>query len=187
MSRTLLSLALIASVCGLSLPAGAVDNGQTIIDNMAKLGSMVGTWKGVATFHEKDGTTGYDLGDYNIHYVLEGTYLEQEVTLRDKDDPTRHHSFLVFITYNPETKKYDSTYFYSRWAIRVSESGEFDEATKEFRTTAFIPREDGTRDENVHTVTKLGKAGELIYQHYSRYSDEQAERMNMEVSLRRVG
>ena len=124
-----------------------------------------------------------ETGTYKISSALEGTYLEEQVEFHRKDDLTKHHSFLVFITYNPVTKKYDSTYLYSRWALRVTETGEFDEKTKEYRTTAFIPLEDGTRDENVRTITKLAKPNEIEYSHYSRYSNETSELLNLVVTM----
>lgn len=147
---------------------------------------MVGTWTAVAEFHQKDGTLAYDIGTYKISSVLEGTYLQWEVELHDKDNPRKHHSFLTFVTFNPVTKKYDSTYFYSRWALRVTETGEYDPKTKEYRTTAFIPLEDGVRDENVTTITKLDDRTRIVYEHYSRYSDEKAGRMNVVITLTRV-
>ena len=71
----------------------------------------VGTWNAVAEFHQKDGTLAYDVGTYKVSYTLEDTYLQLEVELHDKADPSRHHSFFTFITYNPVTQKYDTTFF----------------------------------------------------------------------------
>ena len=152
---------------------------------MSYLKPLAGTWSTVAEFHQKDGSLAYDLGSYKISFVLEGTYLQWEVELHDKDDPSKHHSFLIFVTYNPVTKKYDSTYFYSRWALRVTETGEYDDKSKEFRTTAFIPLEDGVHDENVRTITRLSDRNKIVYEHYSRYSNESAERMNVVIKLTR--
>ena len=94
------------------------DNAPEIFKNMNYLKSLVGTWDAVAEFHQRDGSLAYDLGTYKISSVLDSTYLECEVVLHSKDNPARQHSFLTFITYNPVTRKYDSTYFYSRWALR---------------------------------------------------------------------
>jgi uncharacterized protein DUF1579 len=181
-----LSALLVAFVASVPVAAhGRADDTQAIFSNMSQLKPLVGTWSAVAEFHEKDGTLSYDLGSYTIAYVLEGTYLQCLVELHDKDDRSKHHSFLIFITYNPVTKKFDSTYFYSRWALRVTESGEFDDKSKEFRTTAFIPLEDGVHDENVRTISKLSDRNKVVYEHYSRYSNESAERMNVVITLTR--
>jgi Protein of unknown function (DUF1579) len=162
---------------------GRADDAQAIFKNMENLKPLIGNWTAVVRFHDKDGSITEEAGTYKISSALEGTYLEEQVEFHRKDDPTKHHSFLVFITYNPVTKKYDSTYLYSRWALRVTESGEFDEKTKEYRTTAFIPNEDGSRDENVRTITKLAKPNEIEYSHYSRYSNETSELLNLVVTM----
>jgi uncharacterized protein DUF1579 len=150
---------------------------------MEYLKPLIGNWHAVVRFHERGGSITEEEGSYRISPVLDGTYLEQEVEFHAKDNPGKHHSFLIFITYNPVTREYDSTYLYSRWALRVTESGEYDEKAKEYRTTAFIPLEDGTRDENVRTITKLGTANRIEYIHYSRYSNESAERLNLDVVM----
>lgn len=171
-----------------SLPAAPqrrADDAQAIFSNMSYLKPLVGAWRAVAEFHEKDGSLTYDLGSYKISIVLDGTYLQWEVELHDKDDPSKHHSFLNFTTYNPVTNKYDSTYFYSHWALRVTEIGEYDDKSKEFRTTAYIPLEDGVHDENVRTITSLSDHNKIVYEHYSRYSNESAERMNVVIRLTR--
>lgn len=177
---------LLALVCGISTAAqGRADDAKAILASMDNLRPLVGTWVAVAEFHQRDGTLGYDLGTYKVSYVLEGTYLQCEVELHDKVDPAKHHSFLIFITYNPVTAKYDSTYFYSRWALRVTETGEYDNKTKEYRTVAFIPLEDGAHDENVRTITELSDRNNIVYKHYSRYSNESSERMNVVIRLTR--
>lgn len=165
------------------LAQGRADDADTIFRNMEYLKPLIGNWNASVRFHERDGSITEEEGSYRISSVLDGTYLEQEVEFHAKNNPGKHHSFLIFITYNPVTKRYDSTYLYSRWALRVTESGEYDEKTKEYRTTAFIPLEDGARDENVRTVTKLGTGNRIEYVHYSRYSNESAERLNLDVVM----
>jgi len=177
-------LLLIVFTCSLPIAAqGRANDAQAILSNMNHLKSLVGTWSAVAEFHSKDGNIAYDLGIYHISFVLENTYLQWEVELHDKNDPSKHHSFLMFITYNPVTEKYDSTYFYSHSALRVTEAGEYDDNSKEYRTTTFIPLEDGVRDENVRTITRLNDGNKIVYEHYSRHSDERAERMDVMITL----
>jgi hypothetical protein len=177
---------MVATVRSLLVAAqGRANDAQAIMSNMNYLNPLIGSWAALAEFHQKDGTLAYDTGTYKVSSVLEGTYLQMEVELHDKDNPSQHHSFLTFITFNPVTRKYDSTYFYSRWALRVTETGEYDPKTKEFRTTAFIPLEDGVRDENVSTITKISDRNKIVYEHYSRYSDEKAARMNVVITLTR--
>jgi hypothetical protein len=177
-------LALLAFLCAMPLLAqGRADDSDAIFRNMEYLKPLIGNWNAAVRFHERDGGIKEEEGSYRISSVLDGTYLEQKVEFHAKDNPGKHHSFLIFITYNPVTKKYESTYFYSRWALRVREAGEYDERTKEYRTTAFIPLEDGTRDENVRTITKLGSSNRIEYEHYSRYSNERTERLNLDVVM----
>jgi hypothetical protein len=174
-------------VDGAALAAqGRADDGPTILRNMSYLKPLVGTWNAVAEYHQKDGSVAYDVGTYKISYVLEGTYLEWDVELHDKDDPSQHHGFLNFVTYSPVTGRYDSTYFYSLWSLRVSEIGKYDDKAKEFTTEGFIPVEDGVHDENVRTVTKIGDSNKIIHEHYSRYSNETTPRLDLVITLTRV-
>jgi uncharacterized protein DUF1579 len=155
-----------------------------IREGLAKLSPLVGRWQAVALFHDGDKITEND-GTYDIHWTLEDTYLECKVELHRKEDPSRHHGFVIYLTYNPATRQYESTYFYTRWALRVTETGEFDDAAREFRTKAFIPLEDGVHDENVRTVTDLKDPSRIVYTHYSRYSHQSDERMDVQITLTR--
>jgi hypothetical protein len=155
---------------------GQADDAQVIFNNMKYLEPLVGNWNAVMRFHGRDGSTREETATFRISWALDNTYLKQEIT-------RPRQSILVFITYNPVRAKYDSTYFYSRWALRVTETGEYDDKSKEFRTTAFIPLEDGTRDENVRTITKLAKTGEIEYLHYSRYNNESTEVMDLDIKM----
>jgi hypothetical protein len=162
-------------------PAG--DYGK-IREGMAKLAPLAGNWHAAALFHNGDKVSERE-GTYDVRWALEDTYLEFHVELHHKDDPSKHNGFVIYVTYNPVTHQYDSTYFYTRWALRVTETGEFDSVAQEYRTKAFIPREGGVRDETVHTVTSLKDPNKIVYTHYSRYSDQAAERMNLEITLTR--
>jgi hypothetical protein len=181
-----LLLALFALLCGGQLVGqDRSSDAQIILRNMVYLKPLIGTWNAVVRFHERDGSITEEEGTYRISSVLENTYLQQEVEFRAKNNPGRHHSFLIFITYNPVTKKYDSTYLYGGSALRVTETGEYDDKTKEYRTTAFIPREDGSHDENVRTITKLRNDNQIGYSHYSRYNNESAERLDLDILMTR--
>ena len=182
--RTLLGL-IAALAC---LPAAGNDarDVHVISEHMSHLRSLIGTWAAIAEFRGEDGSTTYETGTYRIAPVLDGTYLQWDVTFRRRDDPSRTHSFLIFLTYNPVTAKYESVYLYSRWALRVSESGDYDPASKELRTTAFIPKEDGVHDENVRTITRLGSGDDVEYLHFSRMSHQAAERKDLVIRLTRV-
>ncbi len=170
-----------------AIPARADDPAADYVkihEGLSKLAPMVGKWRAVALFHDGDGVTEND-GTYEVAWALEDTYLEFHAEMHRKGDPSHHHGFIIFITYNPATRHYESTYFYTRWASRVTETGDYDAASQEFRTTAFIPLEDGVRDENVRTITRLKDPNKIVYTHYSRYSDQAAERMNVEITLTR--
>lgn len=165
--------------------AAQPENAEDIRRNMAYLKPLIGNWDASADFHLADGGTARRRGSYKIASVLDDTYLQWDVTLWSENDPSRRHSFLIFITYNPATKKYDCTYFYSRSALRVTETGEYDNERKQFRTSAYVPLEDGVRDENVRTITTIAD-NSVNYVHYSRYNDEKNERMDLEIRLTRA-
>lgn len=170
----------------LAAQGGRPDDGQTILRNMTYLKPLVGSWNAVAEYHQKDGSLAYDVGTYKISYILEGTYLQWYAELHDKDDPKQHHSFMDLVTFNPVTGRYDSTYLYSLWSLRVTETGVYDDKAKEFRTEGFIPLEDGVHDENVRTVTKIGDNNKIIHEHYSRYSNQETERLDLVITLTRA-
>jgi hypothetical protein len=179
--------ALIVLVVASTLPAYADDPAgdfARIHEGMSKLAPMVGKWRATAIFHDGDKLTEND-GTYNIEWALEDTYLECHVESHRKDNPSHHHSFVIYITYNPASQHYDVTYLYSRWARRVTETGDYDADKQEFKTQAFIPQEDGVRDENVHTVTALKDPDKIVYTHYSRYANESTERMDVVITLTR--
>jgi hypothetical protein len=151
---------------------------------MSKLAPLAGKWRAVAMFHDGDKVTEND-GTYDIGWTLEDTYLEFRVELHRKGDSPHHHGFIMYVAHNPATHQYDSTYFYTRSAIRVTEIGEYEPSNRQFRTKAFIPLEDGVHDENVRTVTDLRDPNKIVYAHFSRYRHQATERMNVEITLTR--
>lgn len=68
-------------------------------DAMRKLAPLVGTWRSVWRFYDKDGTT--DLpGMYTISYVLDNAYLEWKAGHHRKSDPRRNYSWILLTTFN---------------------------------------------------------------------------------------
>jgi hypothetical protein len=182
------------SFVGVALLLGAVstaaaqaENANTIREHMDHLRPFVGSWSATYEFHEKDGTTLVEPGTWTVSWVLDETYLQVQAAYHRREDPSRHHAYINYITYDPVTKKYVLTFFYARSAIRVTEDGVFDEQTKELRTSALIPLEDGKRDEHVRNIYKLAGTDAPINFHYSQYSDEPSERLQLIIKLRRSG
>jgi len=155
-----------------------------IREGMKKLSPLIGHWKAIARFHDGD-TVMEEPGSYDVSSVLEDTYLEWKVELHRQDDPKRSTQFMILTTFNPRTNHYDQTYFYNRWALRVTESGEFDDSAHEYLTSAYIPLEDDFHDEIVRTITSLRDPDRIVYTHFSRYGQQKAERMNVEITLTR--
>ena len=77
------------------------------------------------------------------------------------------------------------THFYNGSSLRVTATGEYDEATHQLRTKAFIPLEDGVRDENVRAIIDLSDRNRIVYTHFSRFNDESAERLDLAIVLTR--
>jgi Protein of unknown function (DUF1579) len=180
-----LSLAFAGSAALAPAARSQVNNAQAIHEHLTVLNRLVGDWHVLATFHDRDGGLSYDEGKYHIRSVLDGAYIEIESTLWSKGHPEKHHSFLEFITFDPTKAKFIFTYLYSRSSLQVTEEGEYDEAKQELRTSAFIPKEDGVRDENIHTVMRLADPHKIEYLHFSRYGNESAERMDVSFTLTR--
>lgn len=179
------------SFVGVTLLLGAVgtaaaqaENANVIREHMDHLRPFVGSWVATYEFHEKDGTTVVEPGTWTVSWVLDDTYLQVQAAYHRRDDPTRHRAYINYITYDPVVKKYVLTFFYARSAIRVTEAGVFDEQTKELRTSALIPLEDGKRDERVRNIYKLAGTDSPINFHYSQYSDEPSERLQLVIKLR---
>jgi hypothetical protein len=155
----------------LLLLAFLAGNVPTTKAKMRDLSGLVGTWDAHTSFDE--------VGTYTISWALDSTYLQWHLALGKR-------SMMIMLTYNPDSARYESTYFYNRSSLRVFETGAYDPAAHEFRTEAFIPREDGVRDEHVRTITKFFGDTAITYTHFSRYSDQAAERNDFSATLRRA-
>jgi Protein of unknown function (DUF1579) len=183
--KSLFITTLILSLSLFALDCHAQENDhQATIAGIAKLAPLIGKWHAIARFHD-NGSVHENVGTYTISYTLDNTYLRWEIELHSKDDPKRSQSFVIYTTFNPATKQYNQTYFYSNWAQRVTETGEFDDETKEYKTSALVPLEDGKHDESVRTITNLKDPDRITYVHFSRYNNENAERMNVDITLTR--
>jgi hypothetical protein len=176
-----------ALICAL-IAATAIaqeDQHAQIREAMDKLAPLAGKWNATWKFH-RDGEIIERVGTDLISLVLDNTYLEWEVERHPKDNPERSQGMLIFTTFNPRTNQYDTTCFYKGSALRVTANGQYDAASHQLREKAFIPLEDGVRDENVRTIIDLSDANKVVYTHYSRFNDESAERMDLEIFLSRA-
>ena len=158
---------------------------EKIREGITKLNRLVGEWNATWKFHGPNGVT-EQTGIHSVALVLNDTYLQWKIERHRPDNRQRSQSMLIYTTFNPKSEKYDEIYLYSGSALRVTETGEYDETTHKFTTKAFIPLEDGVRDENVRTVTDMSDPNRLVYTHFSRYNDESTERMDLEIILERI-
>lgn len=154
---------------------------------MSKLAPLTGTWDAIWRFYDKNGALTLARGVYTISFVLDGAYLEWKGEHERKGYVPKTYAFIIFTTFNSDANRYEQIYFYNDWPQRVFETGAFDDRRQEFRTSAFIPREDGIHDEHVRTVLSLKGPSQMVYTHYSRYSNESRERTNLVITLTRRG
>jgi hypothetical protein len=171
--------------------AGAQNRAQDVVkEKMKELSFFCGKWKASAVFHSREvGVPGYtESGTYNISWALDSTYLKWEIEFQDTSKPKTgmKRFMLILMTYNALTETYEQHSFQNSSTFRVFETGDLDKIHNEFRTVAFFPMEDGIRDENVRSVTIVKPPEEIIYEHYSRYSDELEERNDFSVRLYRI-
>ena len=183
------------SLCGLMLLALVIPTRGTppvnpeeaakyerIQQGMQKLLPMVGKWDVAVTFHEPDGRTIQETGRWTVTSILDDTYLEFQTERHLSTDPRRHRLVLFFVTFNPKSNKYDITFFYNWSPLRVTETGNFDDATQQFRTRGYVPDEDGVNDETVAETFDLRDHKRIIYKHYSMRSPrESAQRLDEEM------
>jgi hypothetical protein len=154
-------------------------------DGMRNLAPLVGTWSATWKFYDKHGSVSVLRGTYVISYVLDGAYLEWKGDHERKGHVPKTYALIIFTTFNPDSHQYEETYFYNDWPQRVFETGIFDAESREFRTHALVPREDGLHDEHVRTILNIKGPNEMVYKHYSRYGNETRERLNVVITLTR--
>src|SRR5215469_14604900 len=153
-----------------------------IQEGMKKLLPMVGKWDVAVTFHEPDGRTIQETGTWTVTSILDDTYLEFQTERHLPTDLRRHRLVLFFITFNPKSSKYDITFFYNWSPLRVTLTGNFEDATQQFRTRGYIPDKDGVNDEAVAESFDLRDHKRIIYKHYSMRSPrENAHRLDEEM------
>lgn len=176
----------VITAIALAAPADATERQYVQMrDAMRRLSPLEGAWRSVWRFYDKHGVTELP-GTYTISFVLDGAYLEWRAEHRRKNDPHRNYSWILMTTFNPDSNRYEQTYFFNTWPYRVTESGVFDSKRREFRTKAVIPREDGVHDEHVRSIVDLRDVNKIVYTHYSRYSYENRERLQLVVTLTRL-
>ncbi|MGH7982241.1 MAG: DUF1579 family protein [Candidatus Udaeobacter sp.] len=191
------SRTLVYALCSIGLSLVTPLLGQTagheaeqyakIREGLKKLLPLVGKWDVAVTFHDPDRTLTEEVGTWNVSSVVDDTYLEFQTERHLKDNPKRHRLVLFYVTFNPKSNKYDVTFFYNWSAMRVTLSGEFNDATHELRTRGYIPQEDGTNDETVAEMYYLKDPQRIVYKHYSmRSPSKTAQRLDVEMILTRA-
>ena len=61
----------------------------------------------------------------------------------------------------------------------MTETAEYDDRTREFSASGFIPLEDGVNDETVRTAYSLNNPNKIVHRHFSRRCPkETCERMD---------
>ena len=146
-----------------------------------------GSWTAEVKLHARNGTIIEETGIYKISWVLDGTYLQWHAFLRDKKDTNKIRNFIIMTTYNPDSVRYENLYLYRASPMKVFETGVYDAESREYKTAAFIPLEDGFRDEYVRTITRIvSDSNRISYIHYSRYKDEKEEILDFEANLTRI-
>jgi Protein of unknown function (DUF1579) len=140
---------------------------QKIRSQINKLSPLIGKWNVAATFHGMDGEVREQVATWSVSSILDDTYLEFQTERHSKNTPERSAKVVWYITFNPRTNQYEITYFYNKSALRVTETGQYDDATREFRTRGYIPLEDGVNDETVRAIFSLKDQNKIVYTHYS--------------------
>ena len=183
-----MAVCIVLAIFAVSLESARADDAEhlKVRRAMTKLGPLVGQWKSAVAFYDQEGVT-REVGIYSVSFVLDNTYLEAQMERHLEGRPERPSKTIDYVTFNPQTNRYESTYFYNGSALRVTETGEFDDQTQEYRTRAYIPSEDGVNDETVRTVTSFKDPNKIIYRHFSmRSPKETCQRMDLEIVLTRV-
>lgn len=181
--RSVLILILCASRSAGGASAG---DAKAILEHMEHLQPLVGTWVADYEFHNPDGTIDIvEPGSVKVSWVMDNSYLQIQTEHHRPNDPSHHWTYFTFITYDPVSAKYVCTFFYGGWSTRVTEDGIFDSQSNELRTIGIVPLEDGKRDEHVRNIYRLTSTAPPSIIHYSRYTDETAERMDLVIKLRR--
>jgi len=173
------ALCLTALICTPTALADEADY-QKIRVQMNKLSPLIGKWNVAATFHGKDGGVREQMATWSVSSALDDTYLEFQTERHSKNTPERSAKVVWYITFNTRTNQYELTYFYNKWGQRVTETGEYDDTTREFRTRGYIPLEDGINDETVRAIFSLKDHDKIVYTHYTmRAPAETCERVDL--------
>lgn len=87
---------------------------------LSYLKPMVGIWEHETVQVLSNGQIVKEKGTAQIDFILDSTFLQLEVVL-NRENSSR--SYLQLIGFDPNTRQYKSTYFYSGTTIVVNESG----------------------------------------------------------------
>lgn len=180
-SLQLLGLLILAALVW-TRPAALADEAdyQKIRVQMNKLSPLLGKRNVAATFHGMDGGVREQVATWSVSSVLDDTYLEFQTERHSKNTPERSARVVWYITFNPRTNQYEITYFSNKSTLRITETGQYDEATREFRTRGYIPLEDGVNDETVRAIFSLKDQNKIVYTHYSmRAPAETCQRVDL--------
>lgn len=131
-----------ALICTASLVPVRADEAEyvKIREAMTKLAPLADKWNAAVTFHDQDGVT-EEVGTWSVSFVLDDTYLEFQTERHIRDHPERNNKIIFYVTFNPGSNRYETTYFYNRWALRVTETGEYDDRTRERTMSTTKPYE----------------------------------------------
>src|SRR5215831_18823800 len=92
MRNKLILLTALVAVAALPLPGDEPEYAK-IRGGLQKLAPLVGSWKTVFSFYDKDGVT-EEVGTTQVSYVLDETYLQLLVDRHNRKDPRRRRQMI---------------------------------------------------------------------------------------------
>jgi hypothetical protein len=95
---------------------------------MRDLQVLAGAWSADVVFHDRqapDHNT-RQVGNYVVSWALNDTYLRWESERHNPTDTLKKQRMLTMLTYNPDSPRYEQTYFYSGSPMNLPEYGMYD-------------------------------------------------------------
>jgi hypothetical protein len=121
-----------------------------------RLASMVGTWDAELTFWFQPGGPGIaSKGTSVIRPLFDGLFIEERIEGTLNGAP---FEILAWSGYNTSTHHYEATRIASTNTIRIAETGDYDERTKQFELKADYPM----AGETWHQRTVIQPAGDTM-------------------------